>query len=133
MKRPSVSFLLGMIAMLAMLLVGDALTDNEDRDFNALYSAFSKSYEAQQDMLDNRAAIMSVIQSEGLSLSEKKVRLDELWTVNNTLMLSHMIMLIETNDTLSPLYQINSSQGKETISLWAERSKQKSKKVDIIK
>tara|TARA_Y100001936_G_C15879327_1_gene561951 strand:- start:313 stop:714 length:402 start_codon:yes stop_codon:yes gene_type:complete len=133
MKRPSVSFLLGMIAMLAMLLVGDALTDNEDRDFNALYSAFSKSYEVQQDMLDNRAAIMSVIQSEGLSLSEKKVRLDELWTVNNTLMLSHMIMLIETNDTLSPLYQINSSQGKETISLWAERSKQKSKKVDIIK
>lgn len=133
MKRPSVSFLLGMIAMLAMLLVGDALTDNEDRDFNALYSAFSKSYEVQRDMLDNRAAIMSVIKSEGLSLSEKKVRLDELWTINNTLMLSHMIMLIETNDTLSPLYQINSSQGKETLSIWAERSKQKSKKVDIIK
>lgn len=123
MKKPSVSFLLGMIAMLAMLLVGDAITDNEDKDFKSLYDAFSQSYALQQDVLDNRAAIMSVIQSENLSVSEKKVRLDELWSVDNTLMLSHMIKLIETNDSLSPLYQINSSQGKERLRQWVKQPK----------
>jgi hypothetical protein len=123
MKKPSVSFLLGMIAMLAMLLVGDAITDNEDKDFKSLYDAFSQSYALQQDVLDNRAAIMSVIQSKNLSVSEKKVRLDELWSVDNTLMLSHMIKLIETNDSLSPLYQINSSQGKERLRQWVKQPK----------
>ncbi len=124
MKAASVSFFLGMISMLGLLVLGNTFFDSEGKDFDIMHSAFEKGFELQHNIMLNRTRINSVLKSKNIDDAQKEQLMRELWSVDNMMMLSQMSLLLETNESLSPLYQINSDKGKESFNEWISNSKQ---------
>lgn len=118
MSKGGIPYLLGMLSMLILLLIGDYLFDESSRDFNRLKEAFYAGQEMHTNALENRLRIEAIIQSENISDQRKVGMLQELWAIDNTTMVSQMLMYIRTNERLSPVYQVNMSESQRSLEEW---------------
>lgn len=103
--------------MFLLLFFGNLIFDKEDRSFLLLKSNFSSMYDQQIELLSNRTRIQILLKKEVISKTDHEI-LQSLWNKDHSLILSQLIMMLETNEKLPYEYQINEGSGKAAVKKW---------------
>jgi len=129
MGKLSISFLLGMLSMLALLLIANFLFDEETHDAEVFRTAYYQSYELHHSVMLNRLRIRQVINAENIDNNKRKALLNELWSIDNGIMVSKMALYLKTNESASPIFQINTDNGKDALERWVNLSSNKNEDI----
>lgn len=118
MGNQSITYLMGMASMFILMLIGSYLFDNSERDFNELRDSFYAGHALHQSILENRLRIKAIAYSKDISDDRKVSVLADLSEMENSAVLSQMLMYLNTNSKLSPVYQVNMNESEKAIERW---------------